>query len=54
MSFPLNLLATDDILAELKRRKDAENQAFRKRIAEHKQAVRELEAKILLLQKSQK
>ncbi len=54
MSFPTNLLATEDILAELKRRKDAEIQVLRSKIAKHKQAIRELEARIALQPKAKR
>lgn len=54
MSFPINLLATEDILAELKRRKAAEVEGLRLKIAEHMQAIRELEARIALQPKAKR
>lgn len=48
MSFPVNLLGTDEIVAELKRRKTAEVEELRGKIAEHRSAIRELEARIEL------
>lgn len=51
MSFPLNLLSLEEIVAELKRRKVAETQLLRDRIDGHIQAIRELEARLALLTK---
>lgn len=52
VTFPLNLLTTEEIAAELKRRKMAEVQALRDRVNEHRQAIRELEARLALFTKS--
>lgn len=46
MSFPLNLLSTEEIHAELQRRKREETDGFRAQIAEHKRAINVLEIQI--------
>ena len=51
MSFPINLLPTEEILAELQRRKLSESREIRTKIHGHKQAILELEAKLEALTK---
>ncbi|MEN9306085.1 MAG: hypothetical protein RL173_17 [Fibrobacterota bacterium] len=46
MSFPVNLLSTEEIHAELQRRKREELDAYRAQIAEHKRAINVLEIQI--------
>lgn len=52
MTFPLNLLSSEEIVAELKRRKMAETRLLWDRVDGHKQAIRELEARLALLTKA--
>gem|GEM_PF-2859520 len=54
MSFPVNLLGTEEIVAELKRRKSSEVEELRGKIAEHRSAIRELEARIELSSQKKK
>lgn len=54
MSFPVNLLSTEDIQSELKRRKSLEVEEIRARIAEHRKAIKELEARIALASKARR
>lgn len=51
MSFPVNLLSTEDIQSELKRRKSLEIEEIRSRIAEHRRVIKELEARIAMASK---
>jgi hypothetical protein len=52
VTFPLNLLSSEEIVAELKRRKAAETRQLRDRVDDHKRAIQVLEAKLALLAKT--
>lgn len=54
MSFPVNLLSTEDIHSELKRRKSLEIEEIRAQIAEHRKAIKELESRIALASKARR
>jgi hypothetical protein len=54
VTFPLNLLSSEEIVAELKRRKAAETRQLRDRVDDHKRAIQDLEAKLALLKNNSK